>query len=145
MDEKIEAFREMTEKALKAIRLDIGNVGCLTTEAQRSIIISDIKRLEHSLKGERNRHRIRANRNDDRASKRITQEGKEKFSDRSSFYNRLVKVIEVYLVKLKWLVISARNQFEKYEIEIESPVIKLTTIYVDDGKVFKNIDIPTAV
>lgn len=119
MDENIEAFRIEIDGELKTIRLNIGNVGGSTTEAQRSIIISDIKRLENRLKSERNGNQIRASRNENRASKRITAEGKERYSERSSFYNRLNTTINVYLIKIKYLYISARNQFEKYEVDDE--------------------------
>lgn len=125
MDAKIEAFRAQIDNELKTLRLNIGNVGCLTTEVQRGNIVADIKRLEHRLKGERSRHLIRAGRNNDRASKRITLESKEKYNDRSSFYHSLVAVINIYLIKVRYLATSARNQFEKYKIDDTAPEVLL--------------------
>lgn len=118
--EKVIAFRNMVENEMKEIRLAIGNVGSFTIQSQRDNLIKRIRDLERRLKDQRQEHRRRLERNDKRLGRRLTEEGRERYDDRSTLYRQLIKVINTYLIKIGYLLLSARNQFEKYEVEDEN-------------------------
>ncbi len=118
--EKVIAFRNMVEDEMKEIRLAIGNVGSFTIQSQRDNLIKRIRDLERRLKDQRQEHRRRLERNDKRLGRRLTEEGRERYDDRSTLYRQLIKVINTYLIKIGYLLLSARNQFEKYEVEDEN-------------------------
>ncbi len=118
--EKVIAFRNMVEGEMKEIRLAIGNVGSFTIQSQRDNLIKRIRDLERRLKDQRQEHRQRLERNDKRLGRRLTEEGRERYDDRSTLYRQLIKVINTYLIKIGYLLLSARNQFEKYEVEDEN-------------------------
>lgn len=118
--EKVIAFRNMVEDEMKEIRLAIGNVGSFTIQSQRDNLVKRIRDLERRLKDQRQEHRRRLERNDKRLGRRLTEEGRERYDDRSTLYRQLIKVINTYLIKIGYLLLSARNQFEKYEVEDEN-------------------------
>ena len=105
--EKVIAFRNMVEDEMKEIR-------------QRDNLVKRIRDLERRLKDQRQEHRRRLERNDKRLGRRLTEEGRERYDDRSTLYRQLIKVINTYLIKIGYLLLSARNQFEKYEVEDEN-------------------------
>lgn len=118
--EKVIAFRNMVEGEMKEIRLAIGNVGSFTIQSQRDNLVKRIRDLERRLKDQRQEHQRRLGRNDKRLGRRLTEEGRERYDDRSILYRQLIKVINTYLTKIGYLLLSARNQFEKYEVEDEN-------------------------
>ncbi len=117
--EKVIAFRIQMDDEMKEIRLAIGNVGSLTIESQRDNLVKRIRDLERRLKDQRQEHQRRLGRNDKRLGRRLTEEGRERYDERSVLYRQLIKVVNTYLVKVGYLLLSARNQFEKYEVEHE--------------------------
>jgi hypothetical protein len=118
--EKVIAFRIQIEDEMKEIRLTIGNVGSFTIQSQRDNLVKRIRDLERRLKDQRQEHQRRLGRNDKRLGRRLTEEGRERYDDRSTLYRQLIKVINTYLTKVGYLLLSARNQFEKYEVEDEN-------------------------
>ena len=118
--EKVIAFRNMVEDEMKEIRLVIGNVGSFTIQSQRDNLVKRIRDLERRLKDQRQEHQQRLGRNDKRLGRRLTEEGRERYDDRGTLYRQLIKVINIYLTKVGYLLLSARNQFEKYEVEDEN-------------------------
>ena len=118
--EKVIAFRNMIEDEMKQIRFAIGNVGSFTIQSQRDNLIKRIRDLERRLKDQRQEHQQRLGRNDKRLGRRLTEEGRERYDDRGTLYRQLIKVINIYLTKVGYLLLSARNQFEKYEVEDEN-------------------------
>lgn len=118
--EKVIAFRNMVEDEMKEIRLAIGNVGSFTIQSQRDNLVKRIRDLERRLKDQRQEHQQRLGRNDKRLGRRLTEEGRERYDDRSTLYRQLIKVINIYLTKVGYLLLSVRNQFEKYEVEDEN-------------------------
>ena len=118
--EKVIAFRNMVEDEMKQIRLAIGNVGSFTIQSQRDNLVKRIRDLERRLKDQRQEHQQRLGRNDKRLGRRLTEEGRERYDDRGTLYRQLIKVINIYLTKVGYLLLSARNQFEKYEVEDEN-------------------------
>ena len=118
--EKVIAFRNMVEDEMKQIRLAIGNVGSFTIQSQRDNLVKRIRDLERRLKDQRQEHQRRLGRNDKRLGRRLTEEGRERYDDRSTLYRQLIKVINTYLTKVGYLLLSVRNQFEKYEVEDEN-------------------------
>ena len=118
--EKVIAFRNMVEGEMKEIRLAIGNVGSFTIQSQRDNLVKRIRDLERRLKDQRQEHQRRLGRNDKRLGRRLTEEGRERYDDRSTLYRQLIKVISTYLTKVGYLLLSTRNQFEKYEVEDEN-------------------------
>ena len=115
--EKVIAFRNMVEDEMKEIRLAIGNVGSFTIQSKRDNLIKRIRDLERRLKDQRQEHQRRLGRNDKRLGRRLTEEGRERYDDRGTLYRQLIKVINIYLTKVGYLLLSVRNQFEKYEVE----------------------------
>ena len=118
--EKVIAFRNMVEGEMKEIRLAIGNVGSFTIQSQRDNLVKRIRDLERRLKDQRQEHQRRLGRNDKRLGRRLTEEGRERYDDRGTLYRQLIKVINIYLTKVGYLLLSVRNQFEKYEVEDEN-------------------------
>ena len=118
--EKVIAFRNMIEDEMKQIRFAIGNVGSFTIQSQRDNLIKRIRDLERRLKDQRQEHQQRLGRNDKRLGRRLTEEGRERYDDRGTLYRQLIKVINIYLTKVGYLLLSVRNQFEKYEVEDEN-------------------------
>lgn len=118
--EKVIAFRNMVEDEMKEIRLTIGNVGGSTTHSQRDNLVKQIRGLERHLKNQRYEHNRRIDRNDKRIGRRLSEGGKERYNERNVTYRELINVINVYLTKVGYLLISTRNQFEKYEVEDEN-------------------------
>ena len=118
--EKVIAFRNMVEDEMKQIRFAIGNVGSFTIQSQRDNLVKRIRNLERRLKDQRQEHQQRLGRNDKRLGRRLTEEGRERYDDRGTLYRQLIKVINIYLTKVGYLLLSARNQFEKYEVEDEN-------------------------
>lgn len=118
--EKVIAFRNMVEDEMKEIRLAIGNVGSFTIQSQRDNLVKHIRDLERCLKDQRQEHQRRLGRNDKRLGRRLTEEGRERYDDRSRHYRQLIMVINTYLIKVGYLLSSARNQFKKYEVEDEN-------------------------
>ena len=118
--EKVIAFRNMVEDEMKEIRLAIGNVGSFTIQSQRDNLVKRIRDLERRLKDQRQEHQRRLGRNDKRLGRRLTEEGRERYDDRSTLYRQLIRVVNTYLTKVGYLLLSARNQFEKYEVEDEN-------------------------
>ena len=115
--EKVIAFRNMVEDEMKEIRLIIGNVSGSTTHFQRDNLVKRIQGLERHLKNQRYEHNRRIDRNDKRIGRRLSEEGKERYNERNVTYRELINVINVYLTKIGYLLLSTRNQFEKYEVE----------------------------
>ena len=118
--EKVIVFRNMVEDEMKQIRFAIGNVGSFTIQSQRDNLVKRIRDLERRLKDQRQEHQQRLGRNDKRLGRRLTEEGRERYDDRGTLYRQLIKVINIYLTKVGYLLLSVRNQFEKYEVEDEN-------------------------
>ena len=118
--EKVITFRNMVEDEMKEIRLIIGNVGGSTTHFQRDNLVKRIRDLERYLKNQRYEHNRRIDRNDKRIGRRLSEEGRERYNERNITYHKFINVIDVYLTKVGYLLMSTRNQFEKYEVEDEN-------------------------
>lgn len=116
-DKKTLAFRQDIDDEMKEIRFVIGNVSCDTTHSQRDNLIKRIHGLQDRLKGSIRSQRNRIRKNEERLAGRISVEAREKFKDRVSSFNDLIKIAETHLVKTRYLIISAKNQFEKFPEE----------------------------